>query len=229
MIGQRFAKLTVVSSAHPILRPSGKRRTAVIARCDCGAEKRFDLSNLRNGNSKSCGCEKLRGLAQRNAERAVPQAWMIHGDVASLEIDGVAVLVDVADVPLVGQYRWHLNNGYAVARGGRLAMHRLILGLAKGDPREGDHVHHVTTDNRRSELRIASSGQNKWNARQQRHGKSPFKGVSYDQERKKYRAQIKLGGHRKMIGRFATERDAAAAYNAAASQAFGEFAYLNVI
>jgi predicted RNA-binding protein with PUA domain len=64
-----------------------------------------------------------------------------------------------------------------------------------------------------------------------RHGNvvatSAFKGVCYDKERGRYRAQIKANGRRRLIGRFATEREAAKAYNEEAAKHFGEFAVLN--
>jgi hypothetical protein len=212
-----------------VLQTNGKRKGAVSARCDCGVVKAFIATNLKNGNSKSCGCRKFDGMKSFNKARAAPQPWVLDGDVATLTICGVKVLVDADDLPLVNKYRWGLNGGYAVARGGRLAMHRLILGLGKGDPREGDHVRHNTADNRRSELRIANSQQNKMNRRGNVVSTSMYKGVCFDASRGKYKAAIKDGNKPAMIGRFDSEVDAALAYNAAAANAFGEFAYLNEI
>ncbi len=227
LIGQRFGALVVVGAAPSIPQTNGKRKSAVHAKCDCGTEKVFVTANLKSGNSKSCGCQKFKGFEAFNEDRAAPQPWTIEGDVASLVIDGVTVLVDTVDLPLVDGFRWGLRDGYVVARGGRLTMHRLILGLADGDPHEGDHRDHNTTDNRRSMLRIATSAQNKWNNRGQPDTSSRFKGVSFDRERNKFRAQIKAAGRRKMIGRFATEIEAAVAYNREARKHFGEFAFLN--
>lgn len=46
----RFCRLTIVS----LIREQGV--TFAMCSCDCGVTKRFNLNNVRNGNSKSCGC-----------------------------------------------------------------------------------------------------------------------------------------------------------------------------
>lgn len=229
MFNKRFGKLTVIGSAPSILQTNGKRKGVVIARCDCGTIKTFIGTNVRNGNSKSCGCAKFDGMKAFNVKRAIPQKWIIDRDTAYIFVRKTKILVDVADIPIVGKYKWGLRNGYAMAKGGRLAMHRMLLGLENGDPREGDHVHHNITDNRRSELRVANSSQNKMN----RHGNvvatSRYKGVHYDRKRSLFVAQIGGIGSHRFLGRFETEIEAASAYNAAALKHFGKFAYLNPI
>lgn len=50
--GQRFGRLTVLSFSH-----LGKHNKAHwLCRCDCGTERTFVGSYLRNGDTKSCGC-----------------------------------------------------------------------------------------------------------------------------------------------------------------------------
>ena len=46
-------------------------------------------------------------------------------------------------------------------------------------------------------------------------GTSGSAGVSWDKQNKKWTARLKLGGKKHSLGRFAEERDAAAAYQAA--------------
>lgn len=52
--GQRFGKLTAVRSLD------GKW----VCKCDCGGSSIATASNLRSGNSKSCGCEKRQVLGR---------------------------------------------------------------------------------------------------------------------------------------------------------------------
>jgi hypothetical protein len=63
--------------------------------------------------------------------------------------------------------------------------------------------------------------------RRHQKGSSIFKGVTYEKESGKWRAQIQIDRHKKSLGRFADERQAALAYNTAAIEAFGEWATLN--
>lgn len=53
IIGRRCGKLTVIDR-HPV------SRYKVIVYCDCGRTKEIYLSNLKEGNTISCGCEKSR-------------------------------------------------------------------------------------------------------------------------------------------------------------------------
>ena len=56
---------------------------------------------------------------------------------------------------------------------------------------------------------------------------SSFKGVSWYKNEQKWAAQIKFQQKRIHLGMFVTEKEAAMAYNNAASECFGEFAKLN--
>ena len=60
-----------------------------------------------------------------------------------------------------------------------LWMHRVIMGLKRGDPRQVDHIRpNDTLDNRKSNLRIATHRQNSRNQLRKRSNKSGFKGVT---------------------------------------------------
>lgn len=62
-----------------------------------------------------------------------------------------------------------------------------------------------------------------------RFGSSRFKGVSYVQSLKRWRASIKIDGRSKSLGVYDTELQAAEAYNRAAREAFGDMAYQNLL
>lgn len=96
-----------------------------------------------------------------------------------------------------------------------------------------DHVNGDGLDNRRSNLRPASSHENNWNSRKPksfsgRPCSSAFKGVSRRSiSSRPWRAFIKVNYKQVHLGMFADEDDAARAYDAAARLYFGEFAQLN--
>jgi hypothetical protein len=55
IIGERFGRLVVIG--EPYLKPvGGRRRSHVLVRCDCGTETEAGVTNLRRGNTQSCGC-----------------------------------------------------------------------------------------------------------------------------------------------------------------------------
>jgi hypothetical protein len=97
------------------------------------------------------------------------------------------------------------------------------------DHRDGDSL-----NNRTSNIRSATNSQNMANETVVRGGASKYRGVrSSGLKLKPWGAQIhyKAGGKErcKHLGAYATEEEAAIAYNHAAVEFFGEFARLNII
>lgn len=139
---------------------------------------------------------------------------------------GKFAVVDDIDATLISSHSWCvIAAGYAVSRISNrfVYMHRLILDA--NPSQEVDHVNGDPLDNRRSNLRFATSSQQKMNTRKQAKAKSIFKGVVYSQRR--WQAQIHVNGAYLALGRYLTQREAAQAYNDAAIKHFGEFAKLN--
>lgn len=148
---------------------------------------------------------------------------------------GRVALVDDGDWELVRSHKWYLVHNvkhhsppYAQANirrpdgtAGTIRMHVLIAGYAGVD-----HQNHDGLDNRRANLRRATPVQNGANQRAQA-GTSKFKGVSWDRQTHRWRAQIMHNRRHRSIGRFTTEEDAARAYDAAARDLFGAYACLN--
>jgi hypothetical protein len=170
-------------------------------------------------------------LAGKLPARAIPE------DCAMLYVgSGMFAKCDWEDWPRVMGYWWRLSTErgstrYAQAHDShdtlkrkRVAMHRLILSARDGDV--VDHINGDGLDNRRSNLRIATIQQNAFN--QKHHGgSSRHKGVSYRADSGTWRAYITKDGKRRYLGTFASEDDAARAYNNEAERLFGEHAKLN--
>lgn len=128
-------------------------------------------------------------------------------------------LVDTEDCGWLSEHKWHLSqNGYAVRgtrRGGRraqsflLKMHREILGLMPGDPRESDHVNGDRLDNRRANLRAVTKSENQQNVVGARRGAiSKFRGVSWHAKNKNWRVEVQVNKVRHGLGSFASEEEA---------------------
>lgn len=147
---------------------------------------------------------------------------------------GHSAIVDDSDYDPLNNYTWHLgNNGYIKTFiGGRknlqcLLMHRLIMNPP--DDHEVDHINGDKLDNRRENLRIVTRSQNARNLRRHKRFSSRFKGVSWNQSRQRWEAEITIEHRSIYLGSFASEIQAALAYNHAAIDHFGEFASLNII
>jgi hypothetical protein len=156
---------------------------------------------------------------------------------------GYVALVDATDYARLSRYRWFANvqpggRVYAVRgkkAGGKsttIYLHREVLGLPPGRVPYADHINRDTLNNQRSNLRVADPGQNAANTTNgAASGTSRFRGVSRAaraNNTNKWLVQIAVRGVRRRVGYFWTEETAAAAYDAALVEAYGEYALTNV-
>jgi len=138
---------------------------------------------------------------------------------------GQIALVDDVDYDWLNQYKWfahknHSGNFYAArhspGKDGKqlsISMAREILGLKQGDPRQADHIHRITLDNRRNNIRICTHQQNQRNRKPFSNTTSKFRGVHWDKRKRKWRASITVNGKSRHLGYFDVEEDAAGAYD----------------
>lgn len=120
------------------------------------------------------------------------------------------------------------NNGYILVRvGGRKhSAHRIIWAWMTGvrPDIDIDHRDLNKANNKWSNLRLATRSQNQANCNLPANNTSGKKGVSYCSKRMKFQAQIRVDDRLIFLGRFGKLEHAAAAYDKAAKQHFGEFA-----
>jgi hypothetical protein len=108
-----------------------------------------------------------------------------------------------------------------VINGKKIRMHTFLMGVRGVDHENGDGL-----DNQRRNLRVATPTQNGGNMRLSKLNTSGRKGVSY--KGKMWYASITIKGKSKGLGYYHSIDEAAAAYDEAARQHFGEdFALTN--
>jgi hypothetical protein len=148
---------------------------------------------------------------------------------------GCSTLVDADDYPELSKYKWcaawnaHTQSFYVArnirkADGSRmlLRMHTAITDYQVTDHKNGD-----TLDNRRENLRSASSSQNAYNKTLRSDNTSGFQCVSLYKNINKWYAYIDVNYKRKYLGYYNDPIQAAQAYDNAARELRGEFACLN--
>ena len=148
---------------------------------------------------------------------------------------GKHALVDDADYDHLMQWKWSAammaHNHRATRRhensNETIYMHREIMGFKKGDTRHVDHINHNPLDNRRINLRCCTRSQNLMNSIKRKGTSSVYKGVSWFNASRKWKAYIKINTKQKYLGLFETETAAAVAYDTEAKELFGEYALLN--
>ena len=95
--------------------------------------------------------------------------------------------------------------------------HRLIWLYHYGEwPKEYiDHINGIRDDNRIENLREGTDQQNSFNRKSREGSTSKYKGVSWDKQNKKWRAQYSYKGKVYYLGRYECEEEAAKAYDEA--------------
>lgn len=71
LTGQRFHSLTVIGFSHRRYSPNGTAKYIWNCSCDCGKIVGVDGYKLRHGHTKSCGCQKIVTLKNRNTTHAM--------------------------------------------------------------------------------------------------------------------------------------------------------------
>ena len=105
----------------------------------------------------------------------------------------------------------------------QVSMHRLGMGFPNN--KIVDHINHVTYDNRKNNLRIVTHSQNIMNRRLAKNNTSGVVGVYFDNNSKKWSAQIKINGENKYLGEFQNFDSAVNARKDAEKELFGEFSF----
>lgn len=162
-------------------------------------------------------------------------------------------IVDDEDFEFLTQWKWHATHsksGWYATRtdygGGRkkeaIKMHRLLMGLPKGDKRLVDHHDGDGLNNQRHNLRVCNNSQNTANSKKSGGRSSQFKGVSKFTDNKKrkhkehvpkeyWKSEIRVNKKSIFLGLFPYtpegEIAAARAYDEAAKKYFGYFSKTN--
>ncbi len=148
---------------------------------------------------------------------------------------GQFALIDDEDYERVSQFKWHAiptKTTYYAARNKPTLfgykheyLHTFLMG--SNSKEMVDHQDRNGLNCTRANLRPANRNENYRNRGAQSNNKAGYKGVYFNKTKKKWDAQISVGGKSMYIGRYETAEDAARAYDKRALELFGEFAYLN--
>lgn len=148
---------------------------------------------------------------------------------------GYTALVDDVDYEWLSQYSWFSTGPHSYAYATRWAprpegrilvyMHRMILDAPSAV--SVDHIDGNSLNNQRSNLRLATHGENMRNRKRHSNNTSGYTGVYWDASKRKWRAEVRLNGKNKHAGYFSDVEEAAKARDLLARELHGEFARLN--
>lgn len=223
LTGCKFGKLLVEKHLGRVLIGSNAQYSQLWkCACDCGNRCLVNSRDLKSGNTKSCGCIQGETLRSKHLNQYDLSGRYGIGYCSN----GQSFMFDLCDYDLIKDYTWYLNSGgYLITtfKGSHYRMHRLICGISEDDDREVDHINHVTTDNRRSNLRVCTHQQNSFNKITPSNNSTGHIGVSIDSNGD-YRASIMIDGKSIELGSYSEYDDAVSVREIAEKRYFNEFA-----
>jgi hypothetical protein len=205
--GMRFGCLTIIKEIEPCINPQGQKLRKVEARCDCGNVKGFRWGSLNNGHTRSCGCLqkeiasrslKTHGLSNHPLYRiwdAMHQRCSNPNRSFYKDYGGRGIKVcDAWDNDFEVFYKWAISNGWE----SRLLLDRIDV----NDGYYAENCRFVDDTLNAINKRLLSTANT-----------SGYRGVTYDRTRAKWSSKIGLHGKTYNLGRFATAKEAAMAYD----------------
>ncbi len=164
--------------------------------------------------------------------------WVVDGDIAYIDHPRGRIVIDAEDMPKVQAfslvacfdrkgYVKLLKHNKGQVKTSRL-LHRIIVDVPEG--LQIDHKDNNKSNNRKSNLRLATNTQNQQNRPVQKNNTTGFKGVTEDSKGRikgRWKAKIGYNNRKFVVGRFNTAHEAAQGYDFAARRLFGAFACSN--
>ena len=210
-IGNKYGKLTVVSRADDYISPMGNRFAMWNCKCDCGNPKIIQVmgASLRNGNTKSCGCYAKERASLKNKRSNL--YWFTDDCIIGYCYNAKSFKIDIEDYELIKEFSWSVNqDNYVRTQNCKtkedIFIHRLVTHCPEN--LVVDHINHITTDNRKSNLAICTQSENMQNTNLRSDNKSGCKGVSWCEERHKWVARLRVNKQLVLHKRFDTYDEA---------------------
>lgn len=223
LTGQRFGRLTVISRAGN----TKAGQSQWMCKCECGKQLIVAGQSLRNGRSKSCGCQRDEATKKRFKKF---NEYKIVGSTVCVKLSNAdkEMIVD-KEVWDAGakEFCWYLTRaGYAATQIPDQPNNTLFHVYAFPDCPEGmvrDHIDGDRLNNTRKNIRFITQKNNTRNRTLKSRNKSGRVGVVWSKRDNNWRARIKPDGKEVHLGSFAKLEDAIKAREEAEGKYFGEY------
>ena len=227
MTNQIFGRLRVLEQAEDYIDKNGRHFAQW--KCECSCEpgkiviKRGDL--LKNGHTQSCGCIHKEIMTDICKTKKKYNDYDLSGEygIGWTSNTNKEFYFDLEDYDKIKDYCWYeheygyLHTNDPISKQ-NIKMHQLIFG------KYPDHINRNRLDNRKSNLRSATSTENTQNRSKFKNNTSNVTGVTFQQEDEIWIASIGVNKKRIYLGCFANKEDAIIARLRAEIKYFGDFA-----
>ena len=222
------SRIIVIQQTEDYISPGGHRSARWLCKCTCGNPEFFVVKGLelRNGDTQSCGCIKVESHKKYNKfQLNLIDEYGMFG-IGYCTNTNSKFYFDMGDYNRINDYCWYeVDNGayrtmeaWDKNSGTQIKMHWLIAG------KYYDHADRNPFNNRRYNLRQATSSQNSANRSMLKRNKYGFIGIYWEEKRNKWKAAIGVENKSINLGRFTNKDDAIRARLRAEKEYFGDFA-----
>jgi hypothetical protein len=232
------SRLRVIQRAEDRFTPNGSLQVRWLCECSCEQHTQVVVvgSRLRNGTTKSCGCiEKELSIAKiKEAQYISAKTTRKYNEYTLYDTYGIGkysncddvFYFSIEDYDIIKDQCWYKSGGgYARAhikntnrQAGSVSMHELI------GCKYYDHINRNRSDNRRENLRPATSKDNSKNLSLSKNNTSGVTGISWSKCKEKWRVYLTMDGKQLHLGYFNNKDDAIRARLKAEIKYFKEFA-----
>lgn len=210
------------------------RENIYLHRLILGANKK-DVVIALDGDYFNCSKSNLLLI---NSNKAIDKGKYYELIINSATYGQHVVFFDKSDSDLILPYQWGVvknkdkDTFYCQRYGGSTGSAPVLMHISLMSECEGleiDHIDHNGLNNRRNNIRYATTTQNGYNKRTRKDNKTGYKGVFKVKKNGNYMSYITYNKKRIYLGFYKTAEEAALKYNEKAIELHGEFAYLNKI
>lgn len=228
------SRLTVIKQTEDYVSPKGVHYARWLCECNCKEHNRIVASgdSLKHGTILSCGClQKERvSITNKKYNKWIEEVFEDeHGKyrIGFTSNTNKEFYIDADDYDKVKNYCWLEDIG-------KFDYHSLIAYDPKSQKnikmcyifgcKRYDHADRNPLNNRKYNLRIATSAENTRNRGFLKNNTSGFTGVWWDKSKQRWQALIIINKKKKHLGYFINKEDAIKARLIAEKEYFGEFA-----
>jgi hypothetical protein len=206
LIGKRFGKLIIID----VIEESNSiaKDGIFICDCDCGTRSVKVLAgDILYEHTKSCGCDRKNKAYQtgKNNKKYNKYNLIDEYGIGYTKKDE-EFYFDLEDYDKIKDYCWHINsNGYVATRNNNkiIKMHTLLISY-----NYIDHKNRIRHDNRKDNIRYATSNENAQNHTVRKDNTSGITGVQWNKNNNNWRVVLNKNKIRINIGSFENENDA---------------------
>ena len=232
LTGQMFGRWLVLEQAEDYVIKSGKHYAQWLCECQCEKKTRRIVTHnqLKQGRSQSCGCLQKERTRERSKKY---NTYDLTGEYGiGYTTKGEPFWFDLEDYERIKDYCWHYDEAGYVRTSinkKKVRLHRHLM-CVDDESTFVDHIKHPPrnehkVDNRKKNLRIITPKGNVYNSSLSKNNTSGVTGVSWVEDRGKWKVSFPFDGKLKHIGYYKNFNDAVEKRKQLENEYFGEFAY----